>query len=47
MSLVEHLARRIRQVGPMSVADYMIDCLLHRHAVAEINLEELMPWFSL
>ncbi|MGR3759999.1 class I SAM-dependent methyltransferase [Roseobacteraceae bacterium NS-SX3] len=29
MSLMDHLAARIRADGPMSVADYMADCLLH------------------
>ncbi|MBY6066792.1 SAM-dependent methyltransferase [Leisingera aquaemixtae] len=29
MSLSDHLAARIRADGPMSVADYMADCLLH------------------
>ncbi|WP_050604797.1 class I SAM-dependent methyltransferase [Ruegeria sp. 6PALISEP08] len=29
MSLTDHLVARIRQDGPMSVADYMAECLLH------------------
>ena len=29
MSLTDHLTARIRDSGPMSVADYMADCLLH------------------
>ena len=29
MSLLDHLIARIRQDGPMSVADYMTECLLH------------------
>ncbi|WP_170440589.1 class I SAM-dependent methyltransferase [Ruegeria arenilitoris] len=29
MSLLGHLSDRIRQDGPMSVADYMAECLLH------------------
>ncbi|NOD35275.1 MULTISPECIES: class I SAM-dependent methyltransferase [unclassified Ruegeria] len=29
MTLTDHLVARIRQDGPMSVADYMAECLLH------------------
>lgn len=29
MSLTDHLAARIRETGPLSLADYMADCLLH------------------
>ena len=29
MSLLTHLTRRISQTGPISVAEYMADCLLH------------------
>ena len=29
MSLTDHLIARIRRTGPLSVADYMAECLLH------------------
>ena len=29
MSLLDHLTSRIQQDGPLTVADYMADCLLH------------------